>query len=104
MSAYVASITSRRSGTDQSRRRSAYPRTLTRPEVASASVRALQQIDSWGAEHAAAAVVAPVGVVARRGPSDHVFRWASVTKPATALAALVAVEEGVVDLDEPAGP
>ena len=35
---------------------------------------------------------------------DHVFRWASVTKLATALATLVAVEEGVVDLDEPAGP
>jgi CubicO group peptidase (beta-lactamase class C family) len=67
-------------------------------------VRALQQIDSWDAEHAAAAVVAPAGVVASHGPSDHVFRWASVTKPATALATLVAVEEGVVDLDEPAGP
>ena len=35
---------------------------------------------------------------------EHVFRWASVTKLATALAALVAVEEGVVDLDDPAGP
>ena len=30
--------------------------------------------------------------------------WASVTKPATALAVLVAVEEGTLDLDEPAGP
>jgi CubicO group peptidase (beta-lactamase class C family) len=67
-------------------------------------VRALHQIDSWGAEHAAAAVVRPDGVVARHGPEDHVLRWASVTKPATALAVLVAVEEGVVDLDEPAGP
>src|SRR4029453_148661 len=32
------------------------------------------------------------------------FRWASVTKPVTALAVLVAAEEGSVDLDEPAGP
>jgi CubicO group peptidase (beta-lactamase class C family) len=30
--------------------------------------------------------------------------WASVTKLLTALAALIAVDEGVVDLDEPAGP
>jgi CubicO group peptidase (beta-lactamase class C family) len=33
-----------------------------------------------------------------------VFRWASVTKLVTALAALIAAEEGVIDLDEPAGP
>src|SRR5215207_1931773 len=32
------------------------------------------------------------------------FGWASVTKLATAVAVLVAAEEGVVDLDEPAGP
>lgn len=67
-------------------------------------MEALRQIDAWGAEHAAAAVVRQEGVVARHGPEDHVFRWASVTKLATALATLVALEEGVVDLDEPAGP
>src|SRR5436190_21868081 len=39
-----------------------------------------------------------------RGPREHVFRWASVTKLVTTLAALVAAEEGVIDLDEPAGP
>ena len=65
---------------------------------------ALRQIDAWAAEHAAAAVVRPEGVVGRHGDEDHVFRWASITKLATALATLVAVEEGVVDLDEPAGP
>jgi CubicO group peptidase (beta-lactamase class C family) len=65
---------------------------------------ALRQIDAWGAEHAAAAVVRPDGVVARHGASEHVFHWASVTKLATALATLVAVEEGALDLDEPAGP
>ena len=43
-------------------------------------------------------------VVAVHGPRDSVFRWASVTKLVTALAALVAAEEGVIDLDEPAGP
>src|SRR5256714_8959933 len=39
-----------------------------------------------------------------RGPREHVFRWASVTKLVTALAALVAAEEGTIDLDESAGP
>jgi CubicO group peptidase (beta-lactamase class C family) len=38
------------------------------------------------------------------GPRDVVQRWASVTKLLTGLAVLVAVEEGTVDLDEPAGP
>ena len=36
--------------------------------------------------------------------SGRSFPWASVTKPATALAVLVAVEEGTLALDEPAGP
>ena len=43
-------------------------------------------------------------VIALHGPRDNAFRWASVTKLVTALAALVAAEEGVVDLDESAGP
>jgi CubicO group peptidase (beta-lactamase class C family) len=73
-------------------------------KLVSPAVETLRQIDEWGAAHAAAAVVRPEGVVSRHGPEDHVFRWASVTKLATALATLVAVEEGVVDLDEPAGP
>jgi len=67
-------------------------------------VDALRQVDEWGADHAAAAVVGPEGVRAMHGPAGHVLRWASVTKLAVALAALVAAEEGVVDLDEPAGP
>jgi CubicO group peptidase (beta-lactamase class C family) len=67
-------------------------------------VEALRQIDRWGAANAAAAVVRTAGAVAAHGPTGHVFRWASVTKLATALATLVAVEEGVVDLDEAAGP
>jgi CubicO group peptidase (beta-lactamase class C family) len=33
-----------------------------------------------------------------------VYPWASLTKPASAVAMLVAAEEGIVDLDEPAGP
>ena len=38
------------------------------------------------------------------GDQSATFPWASVTKLATALAALVAAEEGVHELDEPAGP
>jgi CubicO group peptidase (beta-lactamase class C family) len=67
-------------------------------------VRALQLIDGWPAEHVAAGVVQTGEPVALRGPAEREFRWASVTKPVTALAVLVAAEEGIVDLDEPAGP
>jgi CubicO group peptidase (beta-lactamase class C family) len=38
------------------------------------------------------------------GPEDRAFAWASVTKVASALAVLVAAEEGTLHLDEPAGP
>jgi CubicO group peptidase (beta-lactamase class C family) len=67
-------------------------------------VEALQQIDGWQAANAAAGAVRGGKVVATRGPRGREFRWASVTKPVTALAVLVAAEEGTVDLDEPAGP
>jgi CubicO group peptidase (beta-lactamase class C family) len=67
-------------------------------------VDALRTIDEWGARTAAAGVVRADGVLARHGPADVDLRWASVTKLLTGLAVLVAVEEGTVDLDEPAGP
>jgi CubicO group peptidase (beta-lactamase class C family) len=70
----------------------------------SAAVDALSQVDAWPAANVAAGVVSGGEVVATRGPEDREFRWASVTKPVTALAVLVAAEEGIVDLDEPAGP
>lgn len=72
--------------------------------LVSAAVDALRQVDEWPAENAAAGVVAAGRVVATHGDTGRRFRWASVTKPATALAVLVAAEEGIVDLDEPAGP
>lgn len=49
-------------------------------------------------------VAADGRMVAVRGDGALVSPWASVTKLATALATLVAVEEEAVDLDEPAGP
>ncbi len=72
--------------------------------VVSRGVEALRQIESWGAGVAAVGVLRNGDVVAARGPRDVALRWASVTKPAVALATLVAAEEGVIDLDEPAGP
>jgi CubicO group peptidase (beta-lactamase class C family) len=65
---------------------------------------ALATIDGWGADHAAAAVVGPGGIVASHGELGRPFHWASVTKLVTALALLDAVEDGRIDLDEPAGP
>jgi CubicO group peptidase (beta-lactamase class C family) len=67
-------------------------------------MRALAQIDGWGADHAAVGVVRAKGVVATHGDVEHRFRWASVTKLLTATAVLVAAEEGILDLDEAAGP
>jgi CubicO group peptidase (beta-lactamase class C family) len=67
-------------------------------------VEALRAIDGWGAAVAAAGVARADGVVATRGPRDVELPWASVTKLLTGLAMLVALEEGTVDLDEPAGP
>ena len=67
-------------------------------------MEALRQIESWPAANVAVGALRVGEVVSTYGPRDRVFRWASVTKLATTLAALVAAEEGVIDLDEPAGP
>ena len=67
-------------------------------------MEALRRIDGWAVDNAAAAVLDRDGEAGSRGDRDRIFRLASVTKPMTALACLVAAEEGVVDLDEPAGP
>src|SRR5919206_2469069 len=69
--------------------------------LVSRRVDALRQVESWDVGAAAVAVVGPDGVQARVGPHDRPLPWASVTKLATALAALVAAEEGAVDLDAP---
>src|SRR3954471_23798718 len=65
-------------------------------------VNALRQVDGWPCENVAVAVTGRVE--ATHGETARRFRWASVTKVATAVAMLVAAEEGIVDLDEPAGP
>ena len=66
------------------------------------SVRA---VTDWPVDNAAVAVVGADGaVLATAGPMAREFRLASVTKLLTAYATLIAVEEGAVEWDQPAGP
>lgn len=64
----------------------------------------LDVIADWPVPTASAAVIGRSGVLAAYGDGAREYRLASVTKPLVARAAQVAVEEGVVDLDSPAGP
>jgi CubicO group peptidase (beta-lactamase class C family) len=76
---------------------------------------ALDAVGDWPVDRATVAVLRfdpgrgtatsrALEVVGVTGEDDRPFAWASVTKPATALAVLIAVEEGTISLDEPAGP
>jgi CubicO group peptidase (beta-lactamase class C family) len=67
-------------------------------------VQALRQIESWPVSFAAGGVVTGGGRTESLGDVSRTVRLASVSKPVSALALLVAAEEGVVDLDEAAGP
>lgn len=67
-------------------------------------MRALDLIADWPVPTAAAAVIGTSGVLDSRGDLEHRFRLASVTKPLVARAIQVAVEEGALDWDTPAGP
>ncbi|WP_054813358.1 serine hydrolase domain-containing protein [Nocardia arizonensis] len=64
---------------------------------------ALEQITQWPVRHAAAAIVTDDGTRIE-GDGERVFPLASVTKPLVAYAVLIAVEEGAIELDQPAGP
>jgi CubicO group peptidase (beta-lactamase class C family) len=66
------------------------------------SVRNVQQ---WPVSTVAVAVVDASGAVAgSHGPQNQPFRLASVTKLLSAYAVLLAVQEGALDWDLPAGP
>jgi CubicO group peptidase (beta-lactamase class C family) len=64
---------------------------------------ALAAIDSWPVHDVAAGAIDASGVEYLRGPVERVFRFASITKVLTAWATLIAVEDGTLHLDEPAG-
>lgn len=70
----------------------------------SALITELQVVDRWPVDHVAVGVIHHGDVVASRGDVNRVFRLASISKMLTAWAVLVAVEEGTVSLDDPAGP
>jgi CubicO group peptidase (beta-lactamase class C family) len=72
--------------------------------LVSNEVDALRAVEGWPAEHVSVGVASAQGPVATHGDRAGAYRWASVTKPVTALACLVAAEEGALDLDAPAGP
>lgn len=65
--------------------------------------KALGVLDDFPFE-AAAMVLGPEGVRAVRGDIDRERPWRSVTKPVTGLAAGIAIERGLIGLDDPAGP
>lgn len=67
-------------------------------------MEALRQVEEWPVGAAAVGVTDAAAEAGTTGDRAATFPWASVTKLLTALAALVAAEEGVVELDEPAGP
>lgn len=70
----------------------------------------LDEVARWPVTAAAVGVVGsrstggPIDLQSSVGDVDRPYPWASVTKPVTALAVLIAAEEGTLDLDEPAGP
>ncbi|MEV5898759.1 beta-lactamase family protein [Streptomyces sp. NBC_00015] len=69
------------------------------------SLKSLALIENWPVPSASAGVVRADGtVLGTHGPVGRRFPLASVTKPLAAYAALVAYEEGAIELDEPAGP
>ncbi|MFJ1758324.1 serine hydrolase domain-containing protein [Kitasatospora sp. NPDC088134] len=69
-------------------------------------MESLRMIEDWPVPHAAVAVVrgSDGALLGAHGPQEHLFPLASVTKLLSSYAALVAVEEGVFELDDPAGP
>lgn len=64
----------------------------------------LEAIAHWPVPAASAAVINKSGAIAHYSDVEQPYRLASVTKPLVARAVQVAIEEGVVELDTPAGP
>lgn len=70
-------------------------------------MRALQLVRGWPVPNVSAAsvVLAPGAPpeIATEGDPDHRYRIASISKPLASWAVLVAVEEGLLSLDDPIG-
>lgn len=66
--------------------------------------KALATVEDWPVDNVSAAVVGADGAVTTHGDRYRVYRRAAVSQPLVALAALLAVEEEAISLDDPAGP
>jgi CubicO group peptidase (beta-lactamase class C family) len=66
-------------------------------------VSALAAVAGWPVDHAAAAVIGPDDVIDSVGDQARPYALASLTKPLAALATLIAVEEGALELSDPLG-
>ena len=66
-------------------------------------MEALRLTATWPVDHVAAAVVTPDGTFRTIGDTRRSYRIASISKMVVGWTALVAVEEGTVDLDQPHG-
>ena len=66
-------------------------------------MEALRLTADWPVAHVAAAVVTTDGAVHSAGDIDATFRIASIAKMLVGWTALVASEEGIVQLDQPYG-
>jgi CubicO group peptidase (beta-lactamase class C family) len=63
----------------------------------------LGRVDGWEPDTIAVGVTDGSAALATHGPVDEVLPFASVTKPLAAYATLIAVQDGLIHLDEPAG-
>ncbi|MGO3819574.1 MAG: serine hydrolase domain-containing protein, partial [Corynebacterium casei] len=64
---------------------------------------ALEKISQWPVDNVAGALIGPDGVETL-GEAAREYDIKSVTKPVVAMGIMLAVEEGAVELDQPAGP
>lgn len=77
---------------------------MTAPPSPATVSEVLGTVDEWPVERVGVAIRLADGSVRRHGDTTGVFQLASVTKLLSAVATLVAVEEGSVALDDPVGP
>jgi CubicO group peptidase (beta-lactamase class C family) len=73
-------------------------------KLVSPAVEALRQIETWPAPHSSAGATTATAMLATAGDDGREYELASVSKLFVALAALVAAEEGTIELDGAAGP
>jgi CubicO group peptidase (beta-lactamase class C family) len=64
----------------------------------------LAEVDDWPVQTVGVAVTSAEATLASHGAVDEVLPFASLTKPLAAYGVLIAVQDGALHLDEPAGP